>query len=192
MEDLERRAGSSSASPPQLYQELSQASTDDAEASEESLERGSALTGRERTAGYRHLSPESSQSGHYLSARDDSQPMFAHQHTRQLSTSPPPFACTPYATQEHNVYYPYSEQASYDVMPATLAPETSLHSQFQPSLSGVLPSQADSIKYESLYAEDDTLSPFSMSYAAMAGVEIPTSQAYVGPNAHVFAPHNFL
>jgi hypothetical protein len=41
------------------------------------------------------------------------------------------------------------------------------------------------MKRDSVFSEDDILSPFSMSYASMAGIDIPTTQSYQDSNAHV-------
>ena len=47
------------------------------------------------------------------------------------------------------------------------------------------------VKRESLFSEDDLLNPFSMTYASMAGIDIPTSQAYSDASAQVNPPTFF-
>ena len=52
------------------------------------------------------------------------------------------------------------------------------HSQsLPPTLPSMLPSNYPS-KQEMVYEEDDLMNPFSMNYASLAGLEVPSSQAY--------------
>jgi len=52
-----------------------------------------------------------------------------------------------------------------------------------PTLPPMLPSNG--FKRESVFGDDDLLSPFGMTYASMAGIEVPTTQAYSDASAHV-------
>ena len=40
------------------------------------------------------------------------------------------------------------------------------------------------------YYGDDEINPFSMSYASMAGIDIPAPQPYQNSNPHVIHPHS--
>jgi hypothetical protein len=47
-----------------------------------------------------------------------------------------------------------------------------------------------SMKHESLFAEDDLMTPFGMSFASMAGMDISTTQSYEDSNAQVELSHS--
>jgi hypothetical protein len=39
------------------------------------------------------------------------------------------------------------------------------------------------IKQEPMLGEEDFLNPFSMNYASLAGLDVPTTQAYTSPSS---------
>jgi hypothetical protein len=47
-------------------------------------------------------------------------------------------------------------------------------------------------KQEHMYGDDDMLSPFSMNYASLAGLELPSSQAFPAASSHVNHPTTFF
>lgn len=114
----------------------------------------------------------------YSQAPDDKR-MFSYQHTRQLSTSPPPlFSYQAYPSIEQGQFAPpMSNYMSYSlpVSSACLVPAQSTMA-YQTSMPAV-------VKPE-LYEEDD-MNPFSLSYASMAGVDVTTQFSYQTPAIHV-------
>lgn len=102
--------------------------------------------------------------------------MFAQQCTRQLSASPPPVFSYPsmssYDTYRQSVY---SQSPIYHAAPSTYS-EIAYQPEYgepAPSLVPVLPSmQARKLAYD-----EDLISPFSMSYATMAGIDLCQQQA---------------
>jgi len=184
LEDLERRAASASASPEQTHEELEQSNSDH---SDESQTRGRAPSSSNASEGDRHISPELL-SNDYSHAHEDRGAMFSHQCTRQLSASPPPvFSYSSYPFPEPYIHTPYPQHTAYHTMPAPYS-ELSMQSQYLPPLPSALPgmlASTASMKRDSVFSEDDILSPFSMSYASMAGIDIPTTQSYQDSNAHV-------
>lgn len=167
LEDLERRAASSSASPEQKPAELQQP---------------------HRSPRQEFPSPSSSESSYTGPPADDR--MFSHQYTRQLSTSPPPFSVASYSTYpapEAAAYtMPYTTNSPYHSIPTTLTPEMPSYHYLPPPLSSpyptTLPSLVPSMKSE-YYAEED-LSPFNVGYAAIGGMDIPPPHAYADSSAH--------
>ncbi|KAF1930761.1 uncharacterized protein M421DRAFT_358176 [Didymella exigua CBS 183.55] len=167
LEDLERRAASSSASPEQKPAELQPPQTSPRQ---------------------EFPSPASSDSSYATPPEDH---MFSHQYTRQLSTSPPPFSVAQYSSTypaPDAVAYsmPYTTNSPYHTIPTTLTPEIPSYAYLPPPLSSAypttLPSLVPSMKSE-YYAEED-LSPFGVGYAAIGGIEIPPPHAYADHNAH--------
>ncbi|CAO2650464.1 Nn.00g017560.m01.CDS01 [Neocucurbitaria sp. VM-36] len=167
LEDLERRAASSSASPEQKPAELQPP---------------------QRSPRQEFPSPSSSDSSYTTPPAEDR--MFSHQYTRQLSTSPPPFSVASYSSAypaPDAVAYsmPYST-SPYHTIPTTLTPEMPSYAYLPPLSSTyptTLPSLVPSMKSSEYYAEED-LSPFGVGYAAIGGIEIPPPHAYADSTAH--------
>ena len=129
---------------------------------------------------------KSPEMGHnqYLSTHDDGN-MFSHQYTRQLSTSPPPLSYSTYPS-ETVTYAPYTQHAQYPSIHAA-TPELPVFTPYLPPLSSNYHQSVPSMGYapKQEYYGSDEMSPFSMSYASMAGIDIPASQAYQDSHAHV-------
>lgn len=189
LEDLERRAASTSASPEQSHRELASPEASAAGDNHQRMSGGQASIVPHMK---RQMSPEPMND--FRQSHDDRGIMFDLQSTRQLSTSPPPmFAYSTYPPAQPMYYPTYSEHDPMQPMPAPYYDDsyqnhyaTSLHA----TLPTMIPSQ-DAIKRESLFPEDDLLSPFNMTYASMAGMDLNNSQAYSDVGAHVIYP-NFL
>jgi hypothetical protein len=187
LEDLERRAASNSASPEQRPAELHMKrpdshSSDDFPSSDSSLELHRVMSKPRPTSEAAHAQ--------YLQAGDD-QGMFTHQYTRQLSTSPPPFSYSTYASDPY--YSSYPPPATYPAM-AYSSPELAAYPTYLPPLSApygtALPSHAP-VKQEPYYGEEE-MNPFSMSYASMAGIDLSTAPVYQESNPHVMLSEPFL
>jgi len=162
LEDLERRAASSSASPEQKPAELQPP---------------------QRSPRQEFPSPSSSESSYTTPPAED-RGMFSHQYTRQLSTSPPPFSVASYSSAypaPDAVAYsmPYST-SPYHTIPTTLTPEMPSYTYLPPPHSSAystgLPSLVPSMKNE--YYGDEEMSPFGVGYAAICGNEIQPPHSY--------------
>lgn len=104
--------------------------------------------------------------------------MFAYQHTRQLSASPSPlFPYEAYRPTESSHRDGEPQGTNYFSIPFTPS-ELSSYSYSLPPLSSVYnacaPGALGNVKVQH-YDEDDDINPFSLSYASMAGMEIPNS-----------------
>jgi hypothetical protein len=194
LEDLERRAASTSASPEQSYQELARPEESaTTEKHQQSTRRPSTVVPQRR----QRQSPEP-MSNDFRPAQDDRTTTFGHRFTRELSASPPPlFAYSTYPPSEPMYYTDYS-QISSQTVPAPFY-DHAYHHQYNASLHStlpIMPSSADGIKQEALFSDDDLLSPFNMNYASISGMDVNTSRAYSDSSAQVnypifFSPNHF-
>ncbi|MCJ1383228.1 hypothetical protein MMC17_006866 [Xylographa soralifera] len=192
LEDLERRAGSSSASPEQQHAELATSNQirprEDEAARKRKLkaqqQQPTSASGPNRSAS-NHSTPSSS-------AREDPSSMFSRQYTRQLSASPPPaFTYSSYPMPEPPpIHAPYPQHAPFHSLPAPYSDYQS-QSLYLPPLPVTLPSMSsydNPVKSESQFTEDDMINHFNMSYSSMGGMEVPTTQSYADSNAYVNHP----
>ncbi|KAI3142048.1 hypothetical protein CBS147325_5745 [Penicillium roqueforti] len=163
LEDLERRAATS-ASPEQSHAEpVSPPSPKTRTKPRSKVTDVKPHSQSDRAASYDYYSPE------------DRQTMFAQQCTRQLSASPPPVFSYP-SMASYDTYRPsYAQPPIYHAAPSTYS-EIAYQAEYGeqlPSLVSMLPSmQARKLAYD-----DDLISPFSMSYATMAGIDLCQQQA---------------
>lgn len=200
LEDLEKRAGSSSASPEQKHEELPQP----AKAPSAPASRGS-RPHRSSTSSSSQARAERGGGGggrevvnqQFVLPLDD-RSMFAEQFTRQLSTSPPPFTDASIPKVDNLAYTTtaYSPAAAYCGLPAAHPMDVS--ALYPPYLSSHLPASygshvaaaaaTPSIKYE-FYGEEE-INPFNMSYASMAGVDLSSTAAHAYEPVYVSSrPH---
>lgn len=173
MEDLERRAGSTSASPPATYQEPVSSTLD---------LRDDRLSSPERRGLKQYIKQEDIPLSRYSPSPplDNGQQSYVSSllTARPTSVSPPPFGYTLYpAHEEPTMYQAYSQHATYTAMPTYNVAEMPLQSQFPPQLPINYGSTAGTLKYESFYSEEESMSPFSINYAAMAGTGLAINQA---------------
>jgi len=186
LEDLERRAASNSASPEQRPAELDRSSP-------QSRDDVPSLDSAGESVEHRDPRTPEFPSSHYLPQHED-RSMFSHQYTRQLSTSPPPpFSYSTYPEPSTVTYAPYgSHSSSYHTISST-TPELPAYPTYLPPLSSTysntLPSLVHSAKH--VYYGEEEISPFSMSYASMAGIDIPPPRAYQESNAEVIRPNYY-
>ncbi|GAB7361113.1 hypothetical protein MBLNU230_g1150t1 [Neophaeotheca triangularis] len=179
LEDLERRAGSSSASPERHHEELAEP-VSILPSRRSTLEVPRPQRKSSRASGAR--TPDAFSQKYVLPSADD-RSMFSQQFTRQLSTSPPPFSYAAVAPgRSESAAYTYA--LAYCGIPTT-SMEPNVFSQYQPvAAQTYLPSSTPSSKQETY--SDDEVSPFGMSYASMAGVDSSSVQSYQG--MHAFTP----
>ncbi|KAJ5047326.1 uncharacterized protein L3040_003153 [Drepanopeziza brunnea f. sp. 'multigermtubi'] len=161
LEDLERRAGSSSASPPQIHAELQQ------QPQQQQQQHRVGKAGQQQYKTSPEIlqpqpSPRFSQCQFTPPMEDNL--MFSHGFEREGSGTPPLFAYHSYPAPEDLVYAPYplpsqpsyrpvssSEYADYLApVPVTLPPMMHFHEAI-------------------MKREDDTMNPFNMSYQGLPG-----------------------
>lgn len=174
LEDLERRAGSSSASPEQRHEELPSTSGTSTATNETMVQRPRVFASN--THGPRHRTPDVLTQQYVLPS--DDRGMFSQQFTRQLSTSPPPFT-------GHLALSQAAETIGYSTYPAYCGSGMDLpvYPQYMPPAQTYAMQNLmhTPIKQE-IYA-DDEVNPFSMSYASMAN-EITSYQSSVSRQHH--------
>lgn len=157
LEDLERRAGSSSASPPQMHLELHQEQRQETQHYKRSPE-----------IIHRQPSPRILPNQYTPPMENDLMFPNHYDHEREGSRTPPLFSYHTYPAPEEIVYPPYPSQpyrpmSSMEPYSDYLAPVT-------------LPSMMhfqDAIK-----REDDTISPFHMSYPGLPVMDMHGSSPY--------------
>lgn len=166
LEDLERRAGSSSASPEQQPAELSRSDSVVASSTSSRPRSTSSQLRRDHT-------PDVMAQTYVLPSSED-RGMFSQQYTRQLSTSPPPFSFASLGGNEANAnYVAYSQANAYCNMPPTM--DIPLYPSYvQPMHQMYANGIATPPIKQEFYAEDE-INPFSMSYASIAGVDVNTT-----------------
>ena len=184
LEDLEARARSSSGSPEQSHEELAQP--------EVVSERATPIGNQRQRSSSNHIrgdrTPETVHQQYVLPS--DDRGMFSQQFTRQMSTSPPPFSYGSLPSTEAAGYSTYPGTASYCTIPSGM--DMQFYPQYLPpiqhSYQHTVPSMTTPpIKQE--YYHDDEMSPFSMSYATMAGVDVSAAQSYQDVPAYVSRHH---
>ncbi|KAL4939764.1 hypothetical protein BDV06DRAFT_224711 [Aspergillus oleicola] len=175
LEDLEKRAASASESP------------------ERSLEQPEPTRVPVKSRAKQHRTSKSSSDIHSRSpastdhdsyqSTDErgSSSMFSYQSTRQLSTSPPPILSYPSYSSLDPYTHSYTHHPSQYHSISVSGPysDLSYHSHNHNSNGSEYPSllpvmhQATAKKYPSYGAsDDDIISPFNMSYASMAGIDL--------------------
>ncbi|KAL1965134.1 hypothetical protein VTN77DRAFT_6047 [Rasamsonia byssochlamydoides] len=184
LEDLERRAASSSASPEQSP----------AEPDRTKMELPAKT--QSRSSRSKQATPSSwsiAQSGVlasdvYTPSPDERGAMFSHQSRRQLSASPPPLFYPSYSYHDsygHQTYPspppPPPQHPGYHSLPPVPAQygDLSMPTQYidtLPSPLHPLPS-SPATKRANAFSDEDILNPFSMSYASMAGIDLTATTA---------------
>ena len=103
--------------------------------------------------------------------------MFSHGYEREGSRTPPLFAYHTYPAPEDIVYPPYPQSQSY--RPVSTGGEY----DYLAPVPVTLPSMMHF--HEAIKREDDTMSPFNMSYQGLPAIDIHSQQGYDDSNAHV-------
>lgn len=176
LEDLERRAASSSASasPEQKYAQLDKAALARNKASNTTTSsRRSLDESFLANQGFEYMIPPHN-------AQPDDKSMFSYQHTRQLSTSPPPLiSYSSYSSTASNQSVPDTRKSNCFSIPITSSDASYLLGPTH-GFANYLPNVSSSnIKQE--YYEEDDINPFSLSYASMGGVDLPATYSYQTP-----------
>ncbi|KAH8598937.1 hypothetical protein B0O99DRAFT_683674 [Bisporella sp. PMI_857] len=172
LEDLERRAGSSSASPPQTHVEIQQ-------------------TGRSEVTQHYRRSPELRQqqiSPRLLPSQQFTPPMhsdddmlYSHGFEREGSRTPPLFTYSQYPAPEEVSYPPYPHSQPYRTVSS--GTEWSRPEEYLTPVPVTLPSMMqfhDSIKRE----HEDTMTPFNLSYSGLPAIDIHGQHGYGDSDPH--------
>jgi hypothetical protein len=171
LEDLERRAGSSSASPPQMHVELQKADRVN-EAANQQYKRSPEVIHRQPSP---RLLPSQ-----YTPPMQDDDIMFSQSFERDGSRTPPLFAYHTYPAPEDISYQSYPQSQPY----RTISTGGEYADYLGAPVPVTLPSMMhfhDAIKRES----EDTMSPFNMSYQGLPAIDIHASHVYDDSNPHV-------
>jgi hypothetical protein len=173
LEDLERKAGSGSVSP----QPESRRSS--SEASHEERSREMVLTvdsvGRARYG--RQISPDMMAP---LDCSGSSGDERFDMYDRQYNKPPQLFAYSSMASSDQSLYASYPQHTPLQSMPIGMGGDYSNYSSYPLSSHTALGGLSTSSSHPGLYADEDLLNPFSISYSSMgsADVALPQFQEY--------------
>lgn len=184
LEDLERRAASNSASPEQKPAELARTSPHKKNSQSCSEE-------RDLSSDYSSFDSQTSQapSGQYL--QFDGRDMFTEQYTRQLSTSPPPFVYSSYPTETMGFAAFSHQEMSY---PSVSSADMPIFPSYLPPLSSQIPTTMGAMEFpvKQEHFLDAEFTPFGLTYASMANIDITAAQSYADSNSsHVGIPFRY-
>lgn len=167
LEDLERRAASS-ASPEASHAEPVAPSKAPSNKSRPKQSRASKPTDN-KPHPVHAAAPERPASYDYYTTTQDERGMFGQQCTRQLSASPPPVFSYP-PLPPYDTYRPsYGQMPVYHAVPSSYS-DMSFADYGEPVPSVVPMVNAPGIGRKPY--DEDMMSPFSMSYASMAGIDL--------------------
>lgn len=190
LEDLERRAGSSSASPEQSHTELAPVIEtrpihqrhEESVRTQRSKQDSQARNRRRSTETNTHT---------YPSVKTEQPASPTYQYGRELSISPPPSYGYPYTLPEPVIHAPHLQHAPFNSLPAPY-PDYSGQPQYLPPLPATLPSmpQYDLGPSKSNgYLDDDIMGQYDAGYAPFGSVDLPMQQqSYSDSNVHVNHP----
>jgi hypothetical protein len=187
LEDLERRAGSSSASPPQVHAQLKQTGRKNESNTYKPATTISLVNSTNNSR--QKISPRVMPHNQYTPPmQSDDDVLFSNNNfDRDGSHTPPLFGYHhTYPPPEENMYPPYPSSESY----RPIGTSSEAYPEYLAPAPMSLPSMmhfTDAIKREPINGNEG-LNPFSMSYAAMAGIDIQGSHSYDESNPHVRFP----
>ena len=175
LEDLQRRAGSSSASPEQQHSELASTSPKDSHRHSQSMARQSSKHSISHEV--QRMSPE---------------PLPLDEHSLLFKSSGPLPVSSPPALSSYSTYPAISYlEHEYQGPPHNTAHQnffyryqypTDYSQSLPPTLPTMLPSTY-ATKQERMLGGDKLMNPFSMNYASLAGLDVPTRQSYASPSS---------
>lgn len=190
LEDLERRAGSSSASPEQCHAELAPMieSRPIHQRHDESVKRQRSKP--VSSSRNRRRSPELLSHPH-PPVKTERSTSPTYQYGREFSISPPPSYGYSHTLPEPVSYPPYPQHAPFNTLPAPY-PDYSRQPQYLPPLPTTLPSMPQYDLGPSKgngYLDDDILEQYDTGYAPFGSMDLPMQQqSYSGSNVHVNYP----
>ena len=130
-----------------------------------------------------HRQPSPRLPSQYTPPMEDSM-MFSHGFEREGSKTPPLFAYHAYPAPEDIMYPPYPQQPQY--RPHASAGSDQYGDYLGAPVAVTLPSMVHI--HEAIKREDDTMSPFNMSYPGLPAIDIHASHSYDDANPHVRRP----
>jgi len=163
LEDLERRAGSSSASPPQMHAEIQQ-------------ERKENIKTYQRSPEIVHRQPSPRMMPNQYTPPMEDNLIFPSHFERDGSRTPPLFAYHTYPAPEEIVYPPYPQSQPYHTV------TTAEYRDYLAPVPVTLPSMMHF--NEAIKREDDTMHPFNMYNQGLPAVDIHASHGYDDSNPH--------
>ena len=183
LEDLERRAASTSASPERSHEEPEPPKATHSTKSRTRHRSSKSTSDVPHQTSTDRLSPFD---GYHM--QEDRGTMFSHQCTRQLSASPPPVLSYPSYSQLDT----YGQTSIYSSVPGTYG-DISFPGEYGGPVPSILPvagPPGGPVKKVHNYTDEEIISPFSMSYATMAGIELcPTPQPFSESSLPVHYPY---
>lgn len=182
LEDLERRAASS-ASP-----ELSHAEPVPPKAQPAKTRSKPRAPKPDVKPHMSHAPPERPAASYDYYNAPDERAMFAQQCTRQLSASPPPVFSYPPMSAYDAYRPPYGQVPVYHNVPNAYSemPFPEYH-EAVPSVVPMMAAPAMGTGRKPAY-DEDIISPFSMSYASMAGIDLCPQPSHPEPGLPVHFP----
>ncbi|KAA8649209.1 bZIP transcription factor [Aspergillus tanneri] len=172
LEDLEKRAATASVSPerslekpeaPKLVQSTKPRSKS------QRTSKSSTLNAHSRNAAERAATYDS------YSTQEERGTMFSHQCTRQLSASPPPvFSYPSYPHLDPYGQSTYGQSPPYHSLSGVYH-DAPIQGEYGPPIPSIIPvtmTTTGPTKRHPAYADEDIISPFNMSYASMAGIDL--------------------
>ena len=158
LEDLERRAGSSSASPPSTHAELQNHQTNNQQFKRSSNQQ-------------RPTSPRILPSQQYTPPMEDNELIFAQNFNREGSRTPPLFAYSAYPAPEDIIYPPYSQQQYQPLV------TSSEYTDFLQPVPVTLPSMMHF--HEAIKREDEsTMSPYNIYGQGLPSIDFINQRPY--------------
>ena len=190
LEDLERRAGSSSASPEQSYAELPIGGKAAAAAAAAAAASGSKMETGVKRQKSKHEAPNRSNARNLPSPSRGS----LADDPREDSMSPPPSFGYSYPMPEPAIHAPYPQQAVFPNQPPSCSayPGQPVYLPPLPStLPSMLPYDLGSAKNDNLFDDDAMLNPYDVGYFPFTKMDGPVTPAYQDTNIHVILPDQF-
>lgn len=181
LEDLERRAASS-ASPEATHAEPVAPAKAAPNKPRSKQPRASKVTDHKAHSAH-GSAPERPASYDYYTTTQDERGMFGQQCTRQLSASPPPVFSYPPMPNYDNFRPGYGQLPVYHSVPSSYS-DISFANYGDP-VPSILPMVSGPAIGRKPY-DEDMMSPFSMSYASMAGIDLMPQ-----PHAETSLPVHF-
>ncbi|KAJ5198769.1 uncharacterized protein N7498_007886 [Penicillium cinerascens] len=180
LEDLERRAASSP-SPEQSHAEPPAKVT--------SKNRSKQRANKSDAKSHMLHAPQPERPASYDYYTPDERTMFGQQCTRQLSASPLPVFSYP-PLQTYDTYRPtYGQLPVYHTVPSTYGDVMSYPTEYGESLPSMVPViPGSTLGARKPTYDEDIISPFSMSYASIAGIDICPQPSQPEPCLSVHFP----
>ncbi|KAL6718085.1 hypothetical protein ACLMJK_004170 [Lecanora helva] len=189
LEDLERRAGSSSASPEQSHAELAPMldTKQIHQRQDEGMKRQRSK--QEATNRNRRRSPEI-YSQPFPTVKTERSVSPPYQYGREISVSPPPSYGYSYSLPEPVIHTPYPQHAPFNTLPAPY-PDYPGQPQYLPPIPTTLPSME---QYElgpskgNGFLDEEIMGHYDSGYTPITSMDLPMQHTYAGSNVHVNHP----